>query len=377
MSDSERQNGFMCEPDGAESLAEFPSELVPSEPVQQSSPHAASQTPDEPDSLRPQVSDAPVRPVEPPVEPPVGRRWRVAGLVAAIADLTWIQRSVARSRDALRELARSAGHVRTAWLRKWDAFRGLVRSAGHVRTAWLRKWDALRGPVKWGGHLRTTWLRITSSFVGAFRSGWMRAALHARSSARATRALLRDVSSRAGRTFSSIGRVQRPWRPERARALALFLSGVVVGAALVTAARWPFAATATTAASRDQLGSAVADSQSAAALGRANGEVQGTADGSGVSLHDADSPGTSAQEEAAEPPGPYHGSLVINSDPRGAEVFVNGERVGKTPLVLDNLQIGSRAVRLRLDGHESWSRAIDVVANHRSSVVAQLQPSRR
>ena len=313
MSDSERQDQLTCEPDGAESLAEFPSELVPSEPVQQSSPHGASQTPDEPHSSRPPGSS--------------------------------------------------------------DALRGLVRSAVHVRTAWLRKRDALRGPVKWGGQLRTTWLRPPSGIVGAFRGGWVRAALYVRSSAGATRALLGDVSSRAGRAFSSIGRVRRPWGPERARAMVLFLSGVVVGAAIVTAARWPFAATATTAASRNRLGSAVADSQSAAALGRANGEVQGT-DG-GVSLPDGDSPGTSAQEDAAEPSAPYHGSLVIKSEPGGAEVFVNGERVGKTPLVLDNLQIGSRAVRLRLDGHESWSRAIDVVANHRASVVAQLQPSRR
>ena len=136
----------------------------------------------------------------------------------------------------------------------------------------------------------------------------------------------------------------------------------------------------TTAASRDRLGSAVAESLSTGALGRASVEAQDTADGGGVSLHDGDSHDSDSQRRSAQeeenPPAPYHGSLAINSQPGGADVFVNGQRVGKTPLVLDNLQVGSRAVRLRLDGHESWSRAVDVVANQRSSVVALLQPSR-
>ena len=163
--------------------------------------------------------------------------------------------------------------------------------------------------------------------------------------------------------------------PLRARPVMLFLAGVVVGAALMTAVRWPFTAMATTAASNDQVGSAVAESLPAAPS-LAGDEVREAATNGAPAQNDSGAPDLSAQEEAAGPPDGYHGSLVINSEPRGAEVFVNGQRVGKTPLVLDNLHIGSRAVRLRLDGHESWSRAVDVVADQRSSVLALLQPSR-
>jgi hypothetical protein len=74
---------------------------------------------------------------------------------------------------------------------------------------------------------------------------------------------------------------------------------------------------------------------------------------------------------------PYRGSVAITSRPQGADVFINGQRVGTTPLELRNLPVGSRAVRLVLNGHDTWSRAIDVVANQRTTVAAALQETRR
>ena len=84
---------------------------------------------------------------------------------------------------------------------------------------------------------------------------------------------------------------------------------------------------------------------------------------------------------AAEPeddtwsPGTFRGSVAVGSRPEGAEVFVNGQSVGRTPLVLRDLRIGSRAVRVTLDGHQSWSRAVQVVANQRTTVTATLERS--
>jgi hypothetical protein len=44
-------------------------------------------------------------------------------------------------------------------------------------------------------------------------------------------------------------------------------------------------------------------------------------------------------------------------------VFLNGRSVGTTPLVLRNQAAGSRAVRVAMDGYESWSSAVRVVAD--------------
>jgi hypothetical protein len=55
-------------------------------------------------------------------------------------------------------------------------------------------------------------------------------------------------------------------------------------------------------------------------------------------------------------------------------VFINGRSVGRTPIVLANQPAGSRAVRLTLDGYESWSSAVRVVANQENVITADLHP---
>jgi hypothetical protein len=77
------------------------------------------------------------------------------------------------------------------------------------------------------------------------------------------------------------------------------------------------------------------------------------------------------------PPGSYRGSLVLRSAPQGARVFVNGALVGSTPLVLENLPVGSRAVRIEADGYQHWSTSTQVVANqetHLSATLAHAAP---
>lgn len=72
----------------------------------------------------------------------------------------------------------------------------------------------------------------------------------------------------------------------------------------------------------------------------------------------------------------FRGSLAVRSNPDGAAVFMNGQRVGTTPLMLKELPIGSRALRLTLDGYEPWSRSVQVVAQQHTTVAAALQQSR-
>ena len=75
---------------------------------------------------------------------------------------------------------------------------------------------------------------------------------------------------------------------------------------------------------------------------------------------------------AAAPRDPYRGSLAFRSTPEGARVFVNGAFVGSTPLTLENLPVGSRAVRIEADGYQRWSASTQVVANQQGRVSATL-----
>jgi hypothetical protein len=71
----------------------------------------------------------------------------------------------------------------------------------------------------------------------------------------------------------------------------------------------------------------------------------------------------------------FSGSLAVSSSPEGATVFVNGVAVGATPLVLHDVAVGSRAVRLELPGHERWSSAVRIIASEETRVIVQLRPS--
>jgi hypothetical protein len=72
----------------------------------------------------------------------------------------------------------------------------------------------------------------------------------------------------------------------------------------------------------------------------------------------------------------YYGSLAIDSVPVSARVFINGEPIGVTPLVLTELPVGSRAVRLEADDRTPWSSTVRVVAGQQTRVNATLSPSR-
>lgn len=88
-------------------------------------------------------------------------------------------------------------------------------------------------------------------------------------------------------------------------------------------------------------------------------------------------PGTSGTNRSSSSRPPlFRGSLIVNSRPTGARVFLNGRSVGTTPLVLRNQAAGSRAVRVALDGYESWSSAVQVVANTETRLRAELKLER-
>ena len=70
----------------------------------------------------------------------------------------------------------------------------------------------------------------------------------------------------------------------------------------------------------------------------------------------------------------YRGVLVLNSSPQGAEVVVNGQVVGQTPVVLNDVPVGSRALLVRRDGYSPWSTSVRIVADRETAVQARLTP---
>jgi hypothetical protein len=82
-----------------------------------------------------------------------------------------------------------------------------------------------------------------------------------------------------------------------------------------------------------------------------------------------------AQTTAAAPSNEpkFHGTLSISSEPLGALVWVDGELIGPTPVVMKKVAAGSVVVRIESGGYERWSSAARVVANRETSILASLQ----
>ena len=72
----------------------------------------------------------------------------------------------------------------------------------------------------------------------------------------------------------------------------------------------------------------------------------------------------------------FVGTLLIESDPAGAAVFVNQESVGDTPVLLKDLRAGSHVVRLEYEGYQRWSSAATVSAVRQERVKAKLERER-
>jgi hypothetical protein len=75
---------------------------------------------------------------------------------------------------------------------------------------------------------------------------------------------------------------------------------------------------------------------------------------------------------AASPPATT-GSLYVESRPTGATVFVDGKLTGTTPMLVDGLETGDRALRLESEGYRRWSSSVRIVAGERNKVAASLE----
>ena len=80
-----------------------------------------------------------------------------------------------------------------------------------------------------------------------------------------------------------------------------------------------------------------------------------------------------AKAAAQTPEKPAAGSLVVDSRPPGATVYLDGRRVGTTPLVLEAVKAAQYTVGLDIDGYKRWATTVKITAGERSRVAASLE----
>src|SRR5690606_23430035 len=68
------------------------------------------------------------------------------------------------------------------------------------------------------------------------------------------------------------------------------------------------------------------------------------------------------------------GSLVVESRPVGAAVFLDNRQIGVTPLSVPGLAPGTYRIRLELNGFNPWITAAEVRPGDRTRVAASLEP---
>jgi PEGA domain len=67
------------------------------------------------------------------------------------------------------------------------------------------------------------------------------------------------------------------------------------------------------------------------------------------------------------------GAIVVFSRPSGAEVFLDEQRVGSTPLSLARVAAGTHGVRIALPEHRAWSTSVRVTPGSSLRVAASLE----
>lgn len=87
--------------------------------------------------------------------------------------------------------------------------------------------------------------------------------------------------------------------------------------------------------------------------------------------------GAARQPTVAPPPAPSRtgpAAMLVDSRPVGAQVFVDGQSVGYTPLVVGDLSPGTHSIRMQLPGYRPWVSAVTLSPGTRERVAASLEP---
>jgi len=70
-------------------------------------------------------------------------------------------------------------------------------------------------------------------------------------------------------------------------------------------------------------------------------------------------------------PKPF-GDLKVNSNPSGAEVYIDDDKRGITPIALENLPKGTRKVMVKKEGFDTWLDTVEIVPLEKAYISADL-----
>jgi hypothetical protein len=73
--------------------------------------------------------------------------------------------------------------------------------------------------------------------------------------------------------------------------------------------------------------------------------------------------GTSTTATATTTPLPAYGNISVSSIPPGANIYLDNEYKGLTPLTLKNVENGNHVVLVRLPGYQDWTQNVVVLGN--------------
>jgi hypothetical protein len=80
-----------------------------------------------------------------------------------------------------------------------------------------------------------------------------------------------------------------------------------------------------------------------------------------------------APAPTAGPPANLTGSLYVDSRPQGADVLLDGRNVGKTPLNLTEVPVGTHVVRIEMTGKKPWMVSQNVTTGKIARVTGSLE----
>lgn len=71
------------------------------------------------------------------------------------------------------------------------------------------------------------------------------------------------------------------------------------------------------------------------------------------------------------------GSIHVESEPRGAKIYLDGNDIGTTPDSIRRIVSGTHKVEVKKDGYMAWSKKVDVEAGEEASIFVRLEVERQ
>lgn len=79
-------------------------------------------------------------------------------------------------------------------------------------------------------------------------------------------------------------------------------------------------------------------------------------------------PQSAGQTITLNNPLPIYGSLIVDGSPADVAVYVDGKKVGTSPLFVSELLIGTHKIRLEKDGYDKQEKSVQIAENQESTI---------